>query len=125
MAKSKAAQEYRKQSIQQLLDILKPGDVVLTNVNHVSQSGMSRDISCYVVRDNEVRDISWLVASAIDYPLAKNKGIRVGGCGMDMGFHVVYSLGRALWPEGTAEPHGTRNGNPDTCGGYALKQRWL
>ena len=55
----------------------------------------------------------------------KTGGLRVSGCGMDMGFHVVYNLGYALWPDGTPEPHGTRNGAPDSDGGYALKHRWL
>jgi hypothetical protein len=32
----------------------------------------------------------------------------VQGCGMDMGFHVVYSLSQTLFNDG-----------------YALKQRWL
>jgi hypothetical protein len=31
----------------------------------------------------------------------------------------------ALWPNGTDTPHGTRNGEPDTNGGYALKHRWM
>jgi len=44
---------------------------------------------------------------------------------IDMGFHVVYNLGRTLWPEGTPEPHGTRNGEPDRDGGYALNHQWL
>ena len=52
-------------------------------------------------------------------------GLVIGGCGMDMGFHVVYNLGRAMWPDGTPDPHGTRNGEPDRDGGYALKHRWL
>jgi hypothetical protein len=42
-----------------------------------------------------------------------------------MGFAAVYNLGYALWPNGTPEPHGTRNGVPDRDGGYALKQCWL
>lgn len=29
-----------------------------------------------------------------------NEGIRVGGCGMDMGFHVVYNLSRTLFRDG-------------------------
>jgi hypothetical protein len=44
---------------------------------------------------------------------------------MDMGFDLVYSLGSALWPNGTDTPHGTRNGEPDSDGGYALKQSAL
>ena len=30
----------------------------------------------------------------------KAEAIRVGGCGMDMGFHVVYNLSRALYRDG-------------------------
>ena len=52
-------------------------------------------------------------------------GLVVGGCGMDMGLHVIYTLGAALWPKGTPEPHGTRNGVLDSDGGYALKSEWL
>ena len=44
----------------------------------------------------------------------------VGGCGFCGGFDIVQALGYALWPKGTKKPHGTRNGEPDTCGGYAL-----
>ena len=55
----------------------------------------------------------------------KREALKIQGGGMDMGFKAVYSLGRSLWPNGTPEPHGTRNGEPDSCGGYALNQRWL
>ena len=41
----------------------------------------------------------------------------------DMAFDAVYSPGMAMWPQGTAKPHSTRNGEPDTCGGYALNHR--
>ena len=49
----------------------------------------------------------------------------VARSGMDMGFAVVYDLGLSLWPAGTPAPHGTRNGEPDANGGYALKHSWL
>ncbi|AFU86493.1 hypothetical protein D869_gp090 [Caulobacter phage CcrRogue] len=73
-----------------------------------------------------VRSIGWLAAKAMgDTFDADRQGIKVGGCGMDMGFHLVYSLGRTLWPNGTKKPHGSRNGEPDRDGGYALKHSWL
>ena len=52
-------------------------------------------------------------------------GLACGGCGMDLGFHLVYSLGESLWPKGTRTPHGFRNGEPDTAGGYALRHEWI
>lgn len=70
--------------------------------------------------------ISWLAARAMDRTIDQNNGgIKIGGYGMDMGFSLVYDLGRTLWPKGTPKPHGKRNGEPDSDGGYALKQEWL
>jgi len=43
----------------------------------------------------------------------------------DMGFQIVYQLGQRMWPDGTPKPHGRRNGQPDSAGGYALKHQWL
>jgi len=107
-----------------MIDTLNPGDTVYTVLRHVSKSGMIRDISLYIIRDNEPLNITWHVADRLKMNV-KNNGIRIKGCGMDMGFHLVYGLGSALWPDGTDRPHGIRNGVPDSEGGYALKQRWL
>lgn len=98
-----------------------------TILRHVSQSGMQRAIS--VIYKNA--DISYLVAKLSSYRLHhKYDGLKVDGCGMDMGFHVVYNFSRLLFPDGFRyrknEHH--RNGDPskvDTDGGYALKQQWL
>jgi hypothetical protein len=117
--------DERARARDKLHELLKPGDVVTTVLFHVSASGMSRDIGVIIAREDRVIDITWQVAQALDYPLAKKQGLRVSGCGMDMGFHIVYALGSTLWPDGTKEPHGTRNGEPDRDGGYALKQEWL
>jgi hypothetical protein len=73
-----------------------------------------------------IRSIGWLAARAMGDTYDRDKsGIKIGGCGMDMGFALVYNLGSTLWPKGTPKPHGTRNGEPDRAGGYALKQDWL
>lgn len=120
MATSKS---QRNESLARLHEILKPGDTVHTVLRHVSASGMTRHIS---VIAGECNDITWYVMHALGERRSdKTGGLVIGGCGMDMGFQVVYNLGYALWPDGTPEPHGTRNGEPDTCGGYALKHRWL
>lgn len=78
-----------------------------------------------VFKGLKCRSISWLVGRACGYRCDDRGGLKVGGCGMDMGFHVVYRLGSTMWPEGTSKPHGTRNGEPDTDGGYALKHEWI
>jgi hypothetical protein len=100
--------------------ILNPGDTVYTILRHVSASGMTRYISTVIVQNGQPRDISYLVAQAIGSPLSGNRnheGVKVGGCGMDMGFHLVYSLSRALFGGDS------RTSNEDA--GYALPQRWL
>ncbi len=108
----------------ELRTLLKPGDTVYCLVRSVAKSGMSRKISCYITAGTGIRNIDVLVADAIDWRYT-DAGIYVGGCGMDMGFHLVYTLGRCLWPGGTPEAHGSRNGAPDKDGGYALKKEWM
>lgn len=107
----------------QLRAMLKPGQKVYTTLRHVSKSGMMRRISLLIVVDGELRNIDNLAADAMG-DVNTGNGIKATGCGMDMGFHLVYNLGYYLWPNGTPEPHGTRNGEPDRDGGYALKHDW-
>lgn len=114
----------KAEAIKKLKKLVKPGSTVLTDLRHCSRSGMSRRIKLFVNKRNETIDITNLAARAMDYPYPED-GIKIGGCGMDMGFALVYGLGHVLWPKGTRRPHGTRNGEPYHTGGYALKQRWL
>lgn len=107
---------------------IKPGDIVHCILRSVSQSGMNRKISL-IYKD---RNISFYASSLIGYGLTEKLGhqcLNVSGCGMDMGFQCVYSLGRALFPNGfiPAENSGT-NAKPtelDTNGDYALTAVWL
>lgn len=131
----------RQQYIEKLREILKPGDVVYTTIKHVSRSGMSRSINVTVIKDNKPRWLSYWVAKAIDYPFdEKREAVKVGGCGMDMGFALVYDLSGALFPEGYAcigekcpaedhsnPPHPQRIADVmrHKNGGYALIQRWM
>lgn len=134
MTKTKKEIE-RDESIAYLKQILAPGDMVQTIIRHVSRSGMQREISLVVsvveatrhVKHPQSRivNLDYHAARALGYRIGKHGGIVVGGCGMDMGFHLVYNLGRRMWPNGTKRPHGMRNGQPDRDGGYALKQVWL
>jgi hypothetical protein len=108
----------RKHSRERLTAMLTPGDTVYTMVRSVSSSGMSRTMSLYIVKDNRLVNITYYAAHALEWPLVEKNGsrvLRVGGCGMDMGFHTVYTLSRVLFaatmPSGDA--------------GYALKQEWI
>lgn len=126
LTKAEGARRLAEESRKQLLEILKPGDTVRCVLRHVSRSGMYRVIDFYAINGSEERYLSghMLNLGIGERPRGKD-GVGMGGCGMDMGFAAVYDLGHRLWPKGTGKPHGTRNGEPDSDGGYALKHRWL
>lgn len=132
----------RQSTIADLRLILKPGDTVTTTVTSVSTSGMSRTIMCQIVSPGwtykdgglvantdgkpRVINISNEVAEVTGLTLAKNNDVRIGGCGMDMCFALVYDLGRTLFPDGflLADGQYGRNGDKsgfDRDGGYALR----
>lgn len=122
--------QEKQEAIATLLTLVKPNDTIYTDIKSVSSSGMSRQITCYITYLNDVgqpriKEITWLVSKACDLKVGSKGSLLVGGCGMDMASSVVYNLGRTLWPTGTPEPHGRRNGEPDSCGGYALKKESL
>lgn len=119
-----AAKQEREKAIGELRKILKPGQTVYTVLRHVSASGMSRAISLCVVDGPEFRSIDFHVRRTLGYTFdQKHGGLKVGGCGMDMGFHMVYSLGRVLWPEGVGGSKTQGAGERD--GGYALRHEWV
>jgi hypothetical protein len=126
---AKYSKEDTDNARKMLKKFLRPGATVYTVLRYVSQSGMSRRIDLYTIgrdakRKPVVMYLSGYAAVLMGYPRPDN-GIKVQGCGMDMGFHLVYNLGGYLWPKGTNKPHGVRNGEPDSDGGYALNHRWL
>jgi hypothetical protein len=126
MAKrTKAQEQERNEAIRDLRKMLRAGQTIYTIMRTVSRSGMQREISLAIVRKGEIVGLDRLVGHALRYRRGKHGGLVVGGCGMDMGFALVYRLGRTMWPDGTSTPHGRRNGEPDRDGGYALKHRWL
>jgi len=119
-----------------------PGMTIHTVLRHVSASGMTRWISpLRLVPDGAgetVHDLTYMAGRLLGYPRnGRHEGLKVGGCGSDMGFEVVYSLGRALFPNGyectgpgcnsNDHANGDRDYSPHTHkdGGYALKHRWI
>tara|TARA_A100001201_G_scaffold71938_1_gene65760 strand:- start:267 stop:575 length:309 start_codon:yes stop_codon:yes gene_type:complete len=88
---------------------LKKGDTVYTICKHVSQSGMTRHIAFYIMLDNEPFIINAHIADVLDMKFNKhNDALKVSGTGMDLGFHIVYSLSYTLFNDG-----------------YHIKHRWL
>ena len=126
-----------KETAGERLSFLKPGDTVYTEILSVSRSGMTRHIKPIVMVDNEPRWIGYHVAVLLDESVSDNGGVKMGGCGMDMGFALVYNLSRYLFPQGftcigegcPSNDHSNRDRDYTPhhhhSGGYALKQRWL
>lgn len=91
------------------------GSTVYTILRHVSASGMSRDISVVCIHPDEagtgtrwISHPNYAVSKVLGYRLVTKDGsdaIRVGGCGMDMGYHIVHSLSYALYGQDYALTH--------------------
>jgi hypothetical protein len=96
LTKAEGQRLERERAKAELRKLLTPGSTVNCILRHCSRSGMRRHISL-LVGDS---DITHLAALAMVEKRADDGGIKVDGCGMDMGFHLVYSLGRALFPDG-------------------------
>lgn len=119
---TKAQEAEKKEAREQLREWLKPGDTVYTVLRHVSRSGMLRVISLHFIAPDDngqsfAMDLTRLAAKATGMTVDRDRdGIRIQGCGMDMGFELVYQLGRALWPEGFAPGDPWRPGAYKVCG---------
>lgn len=92
------------------LKSLKKNMIVYTILRHTSSSGMLRIVDVLQVGKNGlIYNLGWSVAVVLELPYDRNQnGVKVGGVGMDMGFHLIYSLSSVLFGDG-----------------YALKQRWI
>jgi hypothetical protein len=108
-------------STQRLLDeYLTDTRTVYTILRSVSASGMTRHISLVVAGlDNTgapaLFDITYHASKVLGDKLQDRNGyraIKVNGAGMDMGFHLVYSLSSVLFA------------GQDRAG-YVLSHRWL
>jgi hypothetical protein len=75
-----------------------PSDTIYTVLRHVSSSGMQREISIKMIDADRIIHLDYLVSTALGLKQGKHNGIVVRGCGMDMGFHIVYNILRAVTP---------------------------
>jgi hypothetical protein len=122
-----------KDATETLQSLIKPGMTIRCILRRVSRSGMSRVISIMVIKDNETYPISWAASRVLGWPYdAREQGVKVGGCGMDMGFHLVYSLGCVIFPEGGPVEHSQRRRQEERegskierNGGYLLRHEWI
>lgn len=109
--------EIKAQQLEQLkneaIELLeKANNTIHTDLLHVSKSGMTRRIDCFVIVDGEIININHLIAEIDGKKIDSKGGIRVQGCGMDMGFSLVYNLSCRLFGH-------------ENRGGYKISQRWM
>lgn len=71
-------------------------------VRSVAKSGMSRRMDFYILRNEHACRITRQLAVLLDMSSDPDKGMRIDGGGMDMGFHVVYSA-RAAYARHTGD----------------------
>ena len=96
----------RNEAIEQLKKYVTEGATVYTILRRVSPSGMTRHLDVFVLRENEPYRLTWNVCKALGYSYdRKQEALKIGGCGMDMGFAVVYDLGLVLFKKGNALNH--------------------
>lgn len=88
-------------------ELLKENDTIYTILRHVSRSSLTREISLFVIKDNVPICLDAYVSKVLGLPLT-NRGIKVTGVGMDMGYWLVYELSYAIFKDG-----------------YKLRHKWL
>lgn len=108
---STVSKSEQAEAIERLRQWIKPGDTIYCILRSVSRSGMSRKISFLGItpdRENrpEVSAYSYNVAKALGYRCGGDRdALTVNGCGMDMGFAVVYDLSLTLFNDPKALTH--------------------
>ena len=112
--KTNPATTERDAALAELRALLPAGTTVYTILRHVSRSGMPPHVSVKILTPDPawpVQDITYRVATALGrwwrFTRRGEVALIVDGAGMDMGFHVVYTLAQALFgpQEGTALRH--------------------
>lgn len=114
----------QRQAIDELRELLEPGETIWTVVRHVSKSGMARAIDAYVFRTDESTGQPyklWLspkIARACGMQFhQKYEAVWLQGCGMDMGFHLVNTLSYAL--------HGYETTDETPKPGFTFRHEWI
>jgi len=115
-----------------ILWIKKAKPEIIVNFKSVSRSGMLRRVNVYVIKDNKLLYLNYLVTQFTHYKKDSEGLLKLQGCGMDMGFSLVYNFSSAIFPNGfKSSRRNSINGmkktekgfNWDTDGGYALNNR--
>ena len=90
---------YHQEILQYLWDNRNKSRLITLSIVHVSSSGMSRDIKGGFVHKGAFVDITRLIGNITESKISKKTdGVKIGGCGMDMGFALLDNFYGALIP---------------------------
>ena len=81
----------RQESLEALRKLVKPGDTIFTKLDHVSRSGMSRRITPLILNDGNPIYLGYHAGRVLQ-SRTEDHSVTMSGCGMDMGFELVYVL---------------------------------
>ena len=117
LTKKQEREQERERTKTLILDLLDTGadrPTIYTILRSKSASGMSREISLKAVKGGEIYDLTYSAGVLLDMKLTKSSynSLRVNGCGMDMGFHLVYNLASVLF-------------SGEERAGYKIRHQWL
>lgn len=96
LPQTKGKEMYKQQCKDKVKAMLEGVSAIYGIVRKVSSSGMSRDIDLYSIKDNQLQYLTGYASVILGYSLSKDRGMKVGGCGMDMVFHCVSSLAESV-----------------------------
>ena len=112
----------RDEAIQNLRKWLKRDERIYTVLRHRAASGMTRFIDLYYIKDNVPHRITWQAAKALGWTYdTKREALKVTGCGMDMGFHAVFTLSSVLFRDADT----FRDPVTGEDAGYSLRHEWI
>jgi hypothetical protein len=99
--------QIKSESLNRLREWMPKGSRVFTILRSVSKSGMQREIAVVVWLPGEDRPIhpNFHVSRALGLRFGKRESLVLQGCGMDMGFELVYRLASALHDDPNALIH--------------------
>jgi len=134
---------------------LKAGATIYTTLKYVSPNGMRRRVSVFIAHDSKIVCIDYYVANLLCRSVATDGGIVCTGAGLDVGFELVYRMGRHMFVGGFGVPMRRPPSSVETCpssaeeaaawasqgfrgrgrngdqsgwdndGGYAFNQQWI
>lgn len=85
--------EERKESLERLKKLLKYTDHTLYFADlKASASGMIRTFKVYIIKNKELLNVTYLIASITDNTFTNDGKMRIYGCGMDMLFETCYQV---------------------------------